>query len=527
MENKRPFIYFPIVFAVALILGIVLGTQLEIKSARYDSAEKLLDILDYIENEYVDTVSRERLIDKTITQLLQDLDPHSYYFTAEELAANRESLEGNFKGIGVRFQIQKDTVIVIAPIADGPSEKAGIKAGDRIVKAKGEIIAGVNITNDKVMKMLKGEEGTPVEVSVMRRGEDQPLDFEIIRGIIPIQSLDAAYMATETTGYIRLNKFAKNTYEEFYQAAKQLKREGMESLILDLRGNGGGVMEAATNIANEFLAEDKMIMFTQGRSKSKKTIQADGKGELKNIDVAFLIDEQSASASEILAGAIQDNDRGWIIGRRSFGKGLIQKQTIWPDGSGTRLTIARYYTPTGRSIQKPYDKGAEQYYKDFQDRLSLEELNKADNFDFPDSLKFTTPGGKTVYGGGGIMPDIYVPFDTSGFSFYLSELTSRGIIYQFAFDYTDRNRQRLEDYSSFRAFDGDFRVQGEVMDEFLAFAEKNGVETHEEELEQSRQKIQTRIKAFIANHLWDSEGMYPVINRIDPAMIKALEVLEN
>lgn len=523
----------PLLFAALISVGIFIGARLNFSnnsqtvfSLNKGHFDKLNEVLNYIEAEYVDTISKDKLVEKSIDELLQNLDPHSSYIPAEDLQASNEPLQGNFDGIGIEFNIISDTLRVISPISGGPSEAVGILAGDKIVKVEGKNIAGVKISNKGVVDKLRGASGTKVNVGILRRGNPKILSFTITRGKIPIYSIDASFMVNINTGYIKINRFAATTYEEYISSAGKLKSAGMTSLILDLRGNPGGYLNAAIDLADEFLGKGKQIVYTQGKAHPKKVYVASEKGAYEKTNLVLLIDEGSASASEILAGAIQDNDRGTIIGTRSFGKGLVQEQSEFPDGSAIRLTIARYYTPTGRCIQKSYSEGKEAYYNEENDRLKHGELSNADSVKFIDSLKFTTPAGKMVYGGGGIMPDIFVPIDTSGRSLYLAELFYKGLINQFAFDYADRKRTFFGTYKSFSNFNNKFEVGVSLMDEFVEFAEKNKVKKNSSELKHSEKIIKNQLKALIARNIWKNEGYYPVIESEDNTFQKAVEVLK-
>jgi carboxyl-terminal processing protease len=532
-KNK---VYIPIIISLAVAVGFLLGINLNTGSStisfqKINPAESknfniLNEVIGYIESEYVDTVQRQKLVDETVQYLLQELDPHSYYISAKELQAMNEPLEGNFEGIGIQFNIQKDTVVVINPLQGGPSEKVGVKAGDRIIKVEEELIAGNGITNSKVLKLLKGDKGTKVDITVKRNA--QKLDFTITRDKIPIHSVDVAYMMTGKTGYIKVIRFAKTTYQEFMDAANELKSKGMENLIIDLRGNGGGFLDAAVDVSDELLESGKMIVYTKGRARPKEVYKSGSDNSLTETSLAVLIDESSASASEILAGAVQDNDRGLVIGRRSFGKGLVQEQTMWPDGSATRLTVARYYTPTGRCIQRPYDEGVEAYREEIYDRYKHGEMMHPDSTNFPDSLKYETPKGKTVYGGGGIFPDIFVPYDTVGGSAFLNRLVYRGVVYQWAFDYADTHREQLNgNYETAREFQEKFSIGQNLIDDFVNFAKSEGVEPADGELEESKAEIKHRLKAYVARNIWNNEGFYPIWNKNDNVVNKALESLES
>lgn len=536
LNNSRPYIYFPILFALVLILGIYLGTKLDFSTPPENGKvfslpqkrfNKLNEIINYVENEYVDTVSKDELVDRAIRDLLQELDPHSYYISAEEIQAMNEPLEGNFEGIGIEFSIQKDTIVVINPIAGGPSEMLGIQAGDRIVKVEGKNVAGIKIANKDVMGMLRGDRGTKVKVSVFRHSTGKLIDFTITRDAIPIYSIDVANMLNEETGYIKISRFSKTTNEEFANAEKKLLEKGMKKLILDLRGNGGGYLDAATKLADEFLANDQLIVYTEGRSRPKEMFFATSRGKLTDTELVVLIDEGSASASEIISGAVQDNDRGTIIGRRSFGKGLVQEQSNWPDGSAVRLTIARYYTPSGRSIQKPYDEGTKKYYEDYYESLSKEDsLEIFDTIAKKDTVKYITPKGKILYGGGGITPDIIIPHDTTDRSLFIAQVSYAGLFNQFSFEYADKKRDYLKSFKSLESFKKTFEVDDKLFSEFIAYAEKSGVKKEAKGLNPREEKlIKQRLKANIARYVWNYEGFYVILQENDKFIQRAMEEL--
>ncbi len=419
-RNRITVLFLPAIIILSVLIGMLLGKSYT--GARNDNrfiiipkANKLDNVLNYIEDEYVDEVNKEELIEMTIPKILAELDPHSQYIPASELREVNEPLEGNFSGVGIQFNMLNDTLVVIQTVANGPSQKAGVLAGDRIIRVNGETVAGVNMPSDSIVKRLRGNKGTTVEVSILRRNVNELLTFRLVRDNIPLYSVDVDYMIAPGTGYIKLTKFSATTKEEFVASVDRLRRQGMEKLILDLRENGGGYMEEAVFIADQFLGGEELIVYTMGKAQNKEEFRSTPGGLCTDLEVTILIDENSASASEILAGAIQDNDRGTIIGRRSFGKGLVQEQRPFSDGSAIRLTVARYYTPTGRSIQKPYSDNIDEYYKDLNKRYLNGEMENADSVKFADSLLYVTPGGKRVYGGGGIMPDIFVPLDTRAF----------------------------------------------------------------------------------------------------------------
>lgn len=530
-KNTKLQIYLPVAFSLVLIIGIWLGTQLgnsnntstQILNLGTNSYNKVGDILDYIVQDYVDTVDFTELENDAIVGMLEELDPHSMYISKEEFNQVNDPLMGSFEGIGISFRIEKDTITVINPIPGGPSEKVGLMAGDRIVKVDDSLVAGIGITNNDAMKKLKGKKGTKVKVTNYRRGVPELIDFTITRDVIPTFSVDVAYMVNENTGYIKINKFSATTYDEFMKAAADLVYEGMTKLILDLRGNPGGLMQAAIEISDEFLKEGELIVYTDGKNRPKRHAFATDAGDLEDIDVAVLVDENSASSSEIVAGALQDNDKGLIIGRRTFGKGLVQEQISLPDGSAVRLTTARYYTPTGRSIQRPYDKGdTESYYEEYYHRYVNGEMTNIDSIHFDDSLKYITPKGKTVYGGGGIMPDIFVPMITDTVHTYYNLLANKGLVFQFAFDYTDRNRARLNEFEDFETFNRKFKMDNNTFNELVAYADEKGISQSKEKINVSKDKIKTLFKAFVGRNVLDEEGFYPIYHKIDSTFNRAV-----
>ena len=528
MNIKRINIILPLLLALFLVGGMLIGNQLN-RIAQpesftvYPRVNKISGVIDYIAQEYVDSVSRDELVERTIPEILQQLDPHSIYIPAKELSKYNEPLEGNFSGIGVLFQIFEDTVYIMNTVLDGPSERVGIEAGDRIVRVNDSLVAGVGMPSESIVGMLKGKRGTKVRVSIARRGTKKLLDFVITRDRIPIASIEVAYMLTDDVGYIKIDEFSRNTTEEFLDAVDSLHQKGMKKLIIDLRDNGGGYMAAATEIADQFLPAGTPIVYTEGHAQPRKDILATSKGKLLHDELIILIDEYSASASEILAGAIQDNDRGLIIGRRSFGKGLVQQQTMFSDGSAIRLTIARYYTPTGRCIQKPYKNGLDDYIMDIHNRYERGEFVYADSIKFADSLKYKTPGGKTVYGGGGIMPDIFVPLDTTLFTGYYNRVARGGLIFKFAYKYADRNRKKLIRYKDRNELLNYLRTQ-DLYSKFVDFAEKQGVHDSSEEIILARHTISITLYANIARFVLDNLGYYSIFEQIDPPVQKSLEI---
>jgi len=528
-NNTRRDIILPLVAAFALAAGIVIGIYLPGRNSVPQQtgfrvkSDKINSILNIIEADYVDTVNRAELVEAAIPAILKKLDPHSVYIPAKDLQRANEPLQGNFDGIGISFNMLTDTILVISTIPGGPSEKVGLMAGDKIIYVNDSLVAGRKLSDEKVMGMLKGPRGTVVSIKLMRKGYSDLIPFDITRDKIPIASVDVSYMINDKTGYIKINNFAMTTYEEFLKSIRELKSVGMQKLILDLRENSGGVMEAATRIADEFLKEGEMIVYTLGRSQPKNETRAKGNGEFESGDLVLLIDEWSASASEILAGAIQDNDRGTIIGRRSFGKGLACKPVPFNDGSGMRLTVARYYTPTGRSIQKPYNNGFDEYFDDLNSRFERGEFTASDSIQFADSLKFTTKGGKTVYGGGGIMPDIFVPVDTTGRSAYF--IAVRPLIYRYALNYTEKNRETLNKFTEPGEMEKYLDRQG-LLNNFISFAEKNGVKRDTEGIKLSGQVISIQLKAYIARNILDNKGFYPIWKELDTTLKFAVDYLE-
>ncbi len=519
--NARLFLFIIIISASASISSAQLSSNLSIY--------KIVRFLQYVSADYVDTVNVDNLVDEAIIDLLGNLDPHSVYISKEDVKAMNEPLEGNFEGIGIEFNIMNDTLMVVNPIPGGPSERVGIFAGDRILEVDSKNVAGIGLKNSDVFKLLRGDKGTKVFLTVQRKGVPQTMDFEITRDKIPIYSLDAAYMIDSRIGYIKLNRFALTTEQEFIDAVDTLKKQNMKDLILDLRGNGGGFLNAAVSLADHFLDSDKIIVYTEGRTSPRNDFLSTSTGVFEKGKLVVLIDEGSASASEILAGAIQDWDRGIVVGRRSFGKGLVQNQMPLPDGSMIRLTVARYHTPTGRVIQKPYEYGdAKDYYSDFSNRMEHGELFNADSINFPDSLKYYTLNkGKLVYGGGGIMPDFFVPFDTTFYSDYYGLLVRRDVLNQFVHKYVDANRKKLvKSYPIFNEFNSGFSVDNKMIDDIIAFGEEKKVKLDEEGINTSREEIKKQIKALIARNIFTTTEYYQVANKNNEAILKALEVIK-
>ncbi len=534
IKNRKIDALLPLIIALVLVGGILIGIKFGASGSAgnargllfYTPSGKVDQVLELIADSYVDSVSTKALEEDAIKGMLDNLDPHSQYIPAADLAAVNEPIEGNFSGIGVLFNMMNDTIVVINPVSKGPSEKVGILPGDRIVRVNDSLVAGVKMPSDDIVKMLKGKTGTKVKVSVFRKGANGLIDFVITRGKIPLFSVDIAYMIASETGYIKVNKFSKTTMQEFTEALDRLKDEGMQKLILDLRGNGGGLIDVATGMAELFLPSGKLIVYTEGKERPRVDYYSKNKNDRYiDTELVLLIDESSASASEIFAGAIQDNDRGTIIGRRSFGKGLVQEQHSLPDGSALRITVSRYYTPTGRCIQKPYEhNNDDKYYNELNVRFAHGEMLQADSIRFDDSLKFVTPGGKTVYGGGGIMPDIFVPIDTASDSKYYRQVLRRGLMYRFAFDYTDKNRKELGNISDYRALEK-YLLQKDILKEFVRYASKQGMQQNDKDLHVSGPAIENLVMAYIARNVFDDNGFYPILNERDKAVLRGLDEL--
>lgn len=517
--------FYPIMFAVMLVIGIWLGTYINPSvesSHEEEQLNKISSILDIIENKYVDEVDRDKLVEKAIAKMLEDLDPHSSYIPARDIASVQEQLEGRFQGVGIRFLILRDTLMVTHVIPGGPAERAGVQPFDRLIEIDGENITNIDLTNKDVQDRLKGEAGSHVDV-IAYDGTNKK-DLRIIRNYVPISSIETAYMIDDETGFIKLNTFSENCYIEFISAAEVLLQKGMKKLVFDLRYNTGGFLGQAAQIVDEFLPGGKLIVYTEGKSSPKDMTYTSDRGKLKNIDVVVLINSGSASASEIVAGALQDNDRAIIMGRRSFGKGLVQNQTPLKDGSALRLTIARYYTPTGRSIQKPYGDNVD-YDQDIYERYENEEYLHIDSSLFVDSLKYVTEGGRVVYGGGGIMPDIFVPLDTSGGTFFLDRLLRLQAFYKFGFDYVSKHGKSF--FNALSSYKDNFKIKAPLIKEFIDYAKGLGsIDYTENELKISEERVHQNLKAEIARFVWDSRGYYTIVNQFDNDVVEAVTVLK-
>lgn len=529
MMNKKINILIPLLIAVSVAAGILIGNLLNRNSQpgfaglNVGKSNKMSEILSYIEQGYVDSVNTANIIEKTIPEVLKNLDPHTTYIPVSDMQEVEEEMKGKFSGIGVQFSIMEDTVRVIEVISGGPSSKVGIMPGDRIVKVNDSIIAGVSVANNTVLNLLRGDKDTKVQVGVVRKGSANELEFEITRGDIPINSIDVSYMIDTETGFIKISRFANKTYKEFMEGMEKLSDSGAKKVIIDLRQNPGGSLVGVLQMVDEFLAKDEPILYTEGVNQPRKTYNASGNNTWKDIKVYVMIDEFSASASEIFAGAIQDNDRGLIIGRRSFGKGLVQEQIPLSDGSALRLTVARFYTPSGRCIQSSYDDGNEKYFDNIYERFHSMEQLVADSIHFADSLRYTTKSGRIVYGGGGIMPDFFVPVDTSGNSEYFNNIYRKGLVYTFAYAYADEHRKELSDFTKAGEFDS-YLDKKNILDEFVKYATDKGVPRDNDGLKQSSLIIKTQLKAYIARNIIGEEGFYPIIEKIDNTLLKAIEI---
>lgn len=524
--------FIPFLLAICLIAGIAIGTfyanhfsgnKLGIINT---SSNKLNALLRIIDDQYVDTVNMGELVEEAMPQILSELDPHSSYIPAKDLETVNADLKGSFSGIGIQFTIQNDTIHVNSVIQGGPSEKVGLMAGDRIVEVDDSAFVGKIVTNSEAMKRLKGEKGSKVKLGVYRPGEKDLLHFTVIRGNIPVKSIDAAYMINEKVGYIKVNKFGETTYPELLIALAKLNQKNCEGLIVDLRGNTGGYMAAAIQMVNEFLPNNRLIVYTQGRKSPREDYNSNGTGSNQKMPLVVLVDEGSASASEIFAGAIQDNDRGTIVGRRSFGKGLVQQPIEFSDGSAIRLTIARYYTPSGRCIQKPYEKGKESEYElDLLTRYEHGEFFSADSIKQDETEVYHTRLGRPVYGGGGIMPDIFVPQDTTGMTSYFRMAANRGLIIRYTFDYTDQNRSTLQKYDTPEKMEAYLKGQN-LLNKFAAWAEKKGLKRRNNLMMKSRRLFEMSLYGNIIYNMLGMEAYVEYLNESDKTVLKAVEILE-
>ena len=535
MENLEPYknskqhTYLPTLVALGVGVGILIGIFISkynypIKDIQHAS-KKYGTILSIIENDYVDTVDVEQLFESSVYSMLEQLDPHTSYTPARDLALVKSQLEGGFEGVGIEFHIMNDTLYVITAISGGPSEKAGLKAGDKIIKVDGKNIAGIGMETNDVFNLLRGQKGTKVILSIKRNNNKELLEFEIERDKIPTYSVDASYMLNDKTGYIKVSRFAENTYKEFKDGLTKLKDKGMNQLILDLRDNGGGYMSVAIGMAEELLKKGSLIVYTDGRlDQYRETHRSSRNGLFENENLIVLINENSASASEIVAGALQDNDRALIVGRRSFGKGLVQAPIRLDDGSELRLTISRYYTPSGRCIQKSYSL-EEEYSDDYVKRYENGELFYADSIKIVDTLKYKTTHGRTVYGGGGIIPDDFVAKDTLGYTDYLGKLYSENIIRQFVLSYVNENKEKLEP-KGFETFKNSFKVTNAMVSEIVKRAEQAQIKTNRKQLRLSEDKLKEDVKSIIARSIWGNSSYYEITNQSDPMILKSLQLFD-
>lgn len=527
--NSKTQIALPIVLCVGLAAGIFIGSQLSSGNRLTNDVgkdvQKFREALTYIQKDYVDKVNTNELVDDAIEHMLTKLDPHSTYIAARDTSQANESLRGNFDGIGVEFNIFNDTITVVTPLSGGPSEALGIRSGDKIIKVDSILVAGIGITNADVMRYLKGPRGTEVKVSISRRGVPELVEYTIIRDKIPTYSVDVAYMVDNEIGYIKVSRFAATTYKEFEESLKKLKGQGMKKLVLDLQGNPGGYMDMAISMLDDFLPSGNKIVFTKGKaSRYDQDAFATNKGSFEEGDLIVLVNEGSASASEIVAGALQDNDRALLVGRRTFGKGLVQTTFDLDGGAEMRLTISRYYTPSGRSIQKPYDDGTE-YDRDIVSRYTRGEFFHSDSIKFNDSLKYTTQNGRTVYGGGGIMPDYFVSLDTTLNSHYLNELYISNTINEYTFDYADKNREALEKMG-WDKFYKNFVVSDQMLDELVAAGKRAKVKPDYQELRERKKVFQIHVKAQIARKIWGNAGFFPVFNETNEVFLQAIKMFD-
>ena len=538
-KNNKHTILFPLILAVGIVLGILLGqfvgrnkveSQLRTLISRggLNTTNKIMQTCMLVEPKFVDSISMDSLSELVIPLMMKELDPHSVYIPAREMQQVNEPLEGEFDGIGVVFNAATDTVIILNVIPNGPSAKAGIVPGDRIIEVNDTIVAGVKMPQNDIVKRLRGKRGTEVKLSLMRQGIDDLVDVTVVRDAIPIESIESYFMVTEDIGFIRLSQFARTSYLELLRALVDLRKQGMRKLIFDLRDNAGGYLDQAIMIANEFLPKDKLIVYTEDRNGMQVKEFSDGSGTSSDLALVVLIDEGSASSSEILAGAVQDNDRGTIVGRRSFGKGLVQSQLPYADGSALRLTVARYYTPTGRSIQKPYKNGDElDYEMDMVRRYQNNEFFSADSIHFADSLRFVTPKGKIVYGGGGIMPDVFIPMDTTDITKYYIEVTGRNILYRYTIEYADRHREALNKVQTIDELTALLYSDKSLFDDFVRYASEHGVKPNRRDIARSRKIMEAQLRAYIGrNTALEDNGFYYNIFPIDEVVKRSIELLD-
>ena len=530
MKNKS---LMPIIYSAILVAGIFLGIYLAksngitATSQSNDDMSYINDVFSLIDKEYVDTINIKDLQVKAVTHILESMDPHSEYIKPEVLEDVNDNLQGSFHGIGVSFRIEKDTIAIINTIKGGPSEKVGIMAGDRIVYVGDTLVAGTKVTNKDAMRLLKGPKKTKVDVKIKRRGVDELLDFTIVRDVIPTHSVDVAYMIDDEIGFVKMTKFSATTHKEFVEAIKKLKSEGMKKLILDLRDNTGGYLGESVGVVDELLEDNKLIVYTEGEHRERAYLFSRHRGLWEDKDVVVLINEGSASASEIVAGALQDNDRGTIIGRRSFGKGLVQEQFDLGENGALRLTVARYYTPTGRCIQKPFTGNKEEYLLEEYSRYTTGEMFNIDSIHFADSLKYITPEGRIVYGGGGIMPDIYVPLENDSSHYFFNKMANSGILFQYAFDYADAHRKKILSYGDVKNFDKKFVFTDAMFDELMRRAEEKKITGNKADKDKARELSEPLFKAYVARDVFGDEAFYVLYEPIDEILQEAISKLKD
>ncbi len=526
MKSKKAYVWIPLVASIAFVAGLFINGLLQENSGRSDGEKKLSNLINIIGSEYVDIVDTDSLIDATLPTLLSNLDPHSVYIPAEDLQKVNEDLDGSFSGVGISFTINNDTIQVLEIISGGPAEQVGLRAGDRIISVDEENVAGAGMTNEQVFKLLRGPKNSKVKLKIKRSKVAEPIDFEVTRGDVLVASIDAGYIIDENIGYIKVNKFGRTTYDEFFQTLFALRDAGAKDYIVDLRGNAGGLLETSVLMVNEFLPQGNKIVETKGRHKQENSIiLSDGYGAFQDSRVTVLIDETSASSSEIFAGAMQDNDRGLILGRRSFGKGLVQNQMDLPDGSAVRLTIARYYTPSGRCIQKDYS-DAESYENDLLDRYSRGEVFEADSIKYDDKQQYVTLHGRTVYGGGGITPDVFVPNDTIGITKYYVNVVNQGLLQKYALDYTDAHRTELEQAFDVNELMAMLPSDLQLIQQFVKYTKSNGIDTQWSYINSSASLICNQLKALIARDVLGIGAYYEISNLIDTTVASAIKHLQ-
>lgn len=531
--SKKRFVWLPVIIAVAVCAGIYAGnfyTRISLSNRNFSSLSeqnKIDNLINIIDRHYVDSVNPTDIIEKVMPKIMKELDPHSIYIKASEFQKINEPLEGSFSGIGIQFNMAIDTVTVVSVIPGGPSDKVGLLAGDRIVTINDTTYVGKDVVMDDISSRLRGPKGTVVKVGVKRATSKDLLPFEITRGDIPLNSLDASFMIDDQSGYIKISRFGRTTYTEFMNALAQLRNDGASNYIIDLRGNSGGYMDEAINMVNEFLPKDRLIVYTEGKASPRNEAISNGTGAFQTNPIVVLMDEWSGSASEIFAGAIQDNDRGTIIGVRSYGKGLVQQQIPFADGSAIRLTIARYYTPSGRSIQREYKLGeSEEYELDYISRLEHGELLSQDSIKQNDSLKYETYNGRTVYGGGGITPDIFVPRDTTNITTYYLQVMNTGVLYRFAFEYADKNRETLKQYADCGNL-LEYLQSQPLLEEFVNYAQSKGIKRRPVYIQISKQLISEALYAYIIRNTLEENDFYKVLSKSDKTVLKALEILRD